>query len=206
MERVKLLTCLEKQFNVEELRIVCFRLKIEHEQFNTNDKQAFIRGLIEYCERKGCYDQLVELCSSGEVYSASQTTTTKLRDFDFAVFSGCHAALVKLRNLFQNTLPVPQFEGRRIQQILEFAEIVLKDSPILQRVMGKEWTTELANTVAETIVYSKKMSGRDLVNEVRELKNRPQIEVEAFINEVDGKRKLTARLDILISDLEARLN
>jgi len=206
MERTDLLNCLKGRFDIEELKTLCFEMHIDYNGFKTDNNEAFSRDLILYCERKNRYADLVERCAPNGTQNSSQTPSIKLRDSDFSVLSDCHAALLKLRNLFQNTLPVPHLEPRRMQQILEFANETLQCFPVLQRVMGKAWAEGYRDAITDVVIVSKKTSGRDLMQEVRELQDRSPDEVKAFFGEFANKTRLTELMDKLIAELEAKMN
>ena len=134
-----------------------------------------------------------------------QTVAEKVRDHDFLILSNCHEALYKLRNVFEDRLPMPQFQERHVAQVAEFSFQALMNPGAVKRIMGAAWTKELAETVTQVVVLDKKLAGRDIVKEVEELKNRTPDEVMKFFGEYNDKRLLIERLDGLILDLEARL-
>ena len=204
MENADLRSCLESYYSVDELKNKCFDEGIDFEQF-PSDKSPFIRELILHCQRVNRFEWLVGLCSERRDSLPRQTVAEKVRDHDFLILSNCHEALYKLRNVFEDRLPMPQFQERHVAQVAEFSFQALMNPGAVKRIMGAAWTKELAETVTQVVVLDKKLAGRDIVKEVEELKNRTPDEVMKFFGEYNDKRLLIERLDGLILDLEARL-
>ena len=93
-----------------------------------------------------------------------------------------------------------------MEDVLVFADRSLQYFPVLQRVMGKAWAEECRNVVAEVVIVSRRMSGRNLMQETRALQNHPSDEAKAFFDEIARKRGLTELIDKLIVQLEAKMN
>ncbi len=205
MEHTDLLHCLQRRFNIDELKTLCFKLGIEHELFNSSNHEAFARELIRYCERNNLYDELVTRCEIKGSGEPAVSSGTRLREHDFSVFSDCHANLLRLRNLFENALPVPKFEPRRLGQIAQYAENSLHGFPVLRRVMGEKWAADYRDTIVKAVIISEKTSGRDVMKEAHELGSKAEDEVRAFFGEVHEKQNLTKRMDQLLQDIENRM-
>lgn len=201
MERSELRSCLESRYTIDELKTKCFDANIDYQAFPTEKLESFVRELVLFCERNGRKEWLIKLCSE----KGGSPSAAALREHDYATLSDCHTALFALRNVFENRLPIPQLHDRHIAQVGNLSYQVLKNPGVLKRIMGDEWAKELAETVTQVAVLDHRLAGQDILKEVKELKNRSQDEVMAFMNEHNNKRLLMGRLDRLITDLETKL-
>jgi hypothetical protein len=59
MDRTNLRQFLDEHFNDEELRNLCFDLKIDYESLPAQGKSGKVRELVTYCERHGRTNQLI---------------------------------------------------------------------------------------------------------------------------------------------------
>lgn len=59
-DRTRLRQFITKQFNVEELRTLCFDLNVEYENLSGESKTGKVRELIVYAERYGLLQKLLE--------------------------------------------------------------------------------------------------------------------------------------------------
>ena len=59
--RVELLQNLGYHFNIEELRMIAFEMRIQHENFQSR-RDSFAREFFEHCERHQCIEKLLEIC------------------------------------------------------------------------------------------------------------------------------------------------
>ena len=62
MDRDTLYHKLNKSFNSEELRTICFFLEVDYDNLNGNEKSSKIRELILLCERSGSLKELLTKC------------------------------------------------------------------------------------------------------------------------------------------------
>ncbi len=62
MKRAKLRNLIEAHFNQEELKTLCFDLKIDYDSLSGDNKSAKTRELIQLCQREKRIDELLQYC------------------------------------------------------------------------------------------------------------------------------------------------
>jgi hypothetical protein len=63
INRAELRNVLNARFNVEELRTLCFDLRVEYDALPGSDKTSKVRALILHCQRRGQLDELIQTCA-----------------------------------------------------------------------------------------------------------------------------------------------
>lgn len=94
MNQTDIRTKLTEFFGIEEIRTLCFDLNIDHEQLPSQSKEALVRELVIYCQRRGRLDALIEECRKARpqlewpsAENVSKTELTLLIDRDFEGFT-----------------------------------------------------------------------------------------------------------------------
>jgi hypothetical protein len=62
IDRLRLLEAIDRHFDGEELRTLCFELEVDYDSLPARGKINKARELIKYCERSRRLDRLVDLC------------------------------------------------------------------------------------------------------------------------------------------------
>jgi hypothetical protein len=80
VNKLELRNVLNARFSVEELRTLCFDLRVEYEALPGMDKNSKVRALILHCERRAQLNDLIQACARqrsdvnwGEVTGKAET-------------------------------------------------------------------------------------------------------------------------------------
>lgn len=151
---------------------------------------------------------LIALGLSWQSNRIAKETSQKMRDSDYVALSDTYAAILKLRNLLQDNLPIAELAQQHLFQLTSAANDALSNSPILQRIMGKVWKDELVSADIEAVIIANQLSGMD-VEQLNEAVSKA-IEQKAEGNPtifdlVLRKQQVTERLDMLLTQLDDKM-
>jgi len=62
IDRAKLLINLKQCFSISELKSLCFKLGMDHEELSASNKNDMARELVEFLERRGRLHELLDIC------------------------------------------------------------------------------------------------------------------------------------------------
>ena len=187
MDVVRLHKLIDKHFNEQELRTLCFYLRVDYDTLPATGKSAKARELIQKCEREDELDKLLKECQG--LYPKADWPSVFLNDDPASVQEGDHDVETitgMLLEIQENMNDLEQLRGTLAKIEKQRLESIIRLSPTQRRVLDAVPETptlvvDVIDLIQEEVSSLKGVRKKEMILRLHELR---------YLGLIDRRRNL----------------